>query len=349
MVLALALALLACSSEPPPAPPSGPFGLVFATEAGVLRADRDGKNAVAMTLGAGDALPVPSPDGARAVVERAAEPGDCVLANHVALWLVGDVEQKLLTNAAVRGSARWSPDGSTILWASAKGDRDSCGQPYATREDLYAANADGSGERQLAPSKKPVTDRDAAWSPDGTRLAFVRSGELYVLTIGSDAPMRLTDSERRATMASPIWSPDGAEIVFAVLRDDPKKSEIWRIPSAGGKYERLHDGGAFDLPAAWSWDGKTILLESTLWSGETADAAVVALDVASGNRTVLAPDPAEDRDPTLSPDGRDVAFASNRGGAWALWRVGLDGALPIRVTNGSGVGSRAIWVRSHTR
>jgi len=56
-----------------------------------------------------------------------------------------------------------------------------------------------------------------AWSPDGSRIAFVANGDIYtVLSDGSDV-RRLTDNE--SNQGNPVWSPDGSRIAFVSERD----------------------------------------------------------------------------------------------------------------------------------
>lgn len=50
--------------------------------------------------------------------------------------------------------------------------------------------------------------------------------------------------------------------------------------------------------------------------------------------TQLTSDPASDVQPTFSPDGTRVAFASNRSGNWDIWIIRVDGGPPIRMTHG---------------
>ena len=48
--------------------------------------------------------------------------------------------------------------------------------------------------------------------------------------------------------------------------------------------------------------------------------------------TQLTSDPGSDIQPSVSPDGKHVAFASNRSGTWDIWVIGIDGGPPVQVT-----------------
>jgi Tol biopolymer transport system component len=75
----------------------------------------------------------------------------------------------------------WSPDGSRLVLAMEAGE----GEPYNPRAGIYVLNADGSGLRQISSGR---SDLWPTWSPDGTRIAFVRGHQLYTMASdGTDA------------------------------------------------------------------------------------------------------------------------------------------------------------------
>ena len=59
--------------------------------------------------------------------------------------------------------------------------------------------------------------------------------------------------------------------------------------------------------------------------------------------TQLTADPAADVQPVFSPDGRRVAFASDRGGAWDIWVIGVDGSPPVQITDSPGDELHPTW------
>ena len=72
----------------------------------------------------------------------------------------GSAETKLTNNTVDDVTPAWSPDGSTIAFASHR----------MGNWDIYLMNPDGSNERRL--TRNPASDRSPDWSPDGSRLAF---------------------------------------------------------------------------------------------------------------------------------------------------------------------------------
>jgi Tol biopolymer transport system component len=65
-------------------------------------------------------------------------------------------------------------------------------------------------------------------------------------------------------------------------------------------------------------------------SPEAGDWNLYTLDLRTGNRTALTTDPAADGVAVISPDGRTVAFLSNRGGTLAVWRVDIRGGAATK-------------------
>jgi Tol biopolymer transport system component len=152
----------------------------------------------------------------------------------------------------------WSPDGTRIAFESARGD--------VGDSDIYLMNADGSNQSRLTfRNTGPDDSRSAsnpAWSPDGTRIAFVadlRAGFGPVVDIhtvnadGTDDTNLTADFDSAAR--EPDWSPDGARLVF--FSDVP--NAIWAMNAEGTGKAKLKDGGS---SPAWSPDGTRIAYQA---------------------------------------------------------------------------------------
>ncbi|MFI5953970.1 serine hydrolase [Cryptosporangium sp. NPDC051539] len=94
-------------------------------------------------------------------------------------------------------------------------------------DQLWLAGADGGTLRRLTHG---VTDAAPAWSPDGTRIAFLRDGQVAILDVEGGEPEAVTDLPLGA--GAPRWSPDGSRLAFTAPVD----------PSGGGRGPMVSDG-----------------------------------------------------------------------------------------------------------
>jgi dipeptidyl aminopeptidase/acylaminoacyl peptidase len=141
------------------------------------------------------------------------------------------------------GAPRISPDGRRIAFESAR----SGGQ------DIWVANADGTGPRQL--TFLPIVSQPH-WSPDGRLIAFGGAAagqvrpDVWVVSADGGAPRALTSDLSYDTVLA--WSADGK---FVYFRSDGSGAgwEVWRVPVDGGAATRMTTGGG--LRAQESSDG----------------------------------------------------------------------------------------------
>jgi len=138
-------------------------------------------------------------------------------------------------------SPRWSPAGDKILFLSNK----------SGKAEIYSMNPDGSDVTQLSDSKDQLVD--AAWSHDGSRLAFSYGSGNVVNLYASDPDansnvVRLTSSGDMNQFVS--WSGDGEQVVFSSNRSG--NWDLWTVNADGSNPVQLTDDEHYDAYADWS-------------------------------------------------------------------------------------------------
>ena len=276
---------------------------------------------------------------------------------------------QLTNNIEQEENLAWTPDGSKIVFLREV----YVGKSLDTEPSFFRMNADGSDEARL---RTPMTHRstgiglDVDWSPDGSKIAFVRdmlvSTNLARATIflmnadGSDQTQLCPETKRWED--SPDWSPDGSKIAF--VRTDDGGSQIYTVNADGTGLTQLTRDPAYttDSPE-WSPDGSKVLFsayhkdvgEFGPDSGDNYDVFVMNAD-GSGVQNLTDKPEFNDTEPTWSPDGRDIAFVRGslhgeaprrspdyRGADSEIWRMGADGSLPTRLTRNSVYDFDPVW------
>ncbi len=123
--------------------------------------------------------------------------------------------------------------------------------------------------------------------------------------------------------------------LFGEMQDVPGLPKTAFGTSRFHQHTTLDEG--FDSDVAVDPEGQWLVYASSR-NGEHAN--LYAQQIAGGPVTQLTSNPADDAQPTFSPDGKRIAFCSNRGGAWDLFLMNTDGGQVVRLTNGSQDGSQ---------
>src|SRR5262249_6259375 len=158
-------------------------------------------------------------------------------------------------------------------------------------------------------------------SPDGSSVAFTWNGDteenwdIYVKLTGAGSPQRLTSDP--AMDLNPAWSPDGQSIAFVRVREDHPLVVV--IPSRGGPERevlepvRLGNLGA-GQSLAWSADSRFLIAGTT--SSYSEPFALTAVNVATLKTARITAPPTGstgDAEPSVSPDGKMIAFVRRSG------------------------------------
>jgi len=188
----------------------------------------------------------------------------------------------------------------------------------AARE-IYLMEPDGSQVRALTDAgAEGMVAAEPAWSPDGTRMAFVLStpehlgayagdGDIYLVNADGSGLTQLTEGLQAA---APAWSPDGTRIVFA--RDQGTSLVVMNADGSGAQELRL-DGEAYPSyqGPAWSPDGARIAFQAS--PEPRADTNSVYVTNVDGTGTTRVTHGGSDGTPAWSPDGTLLAYAGPDG------------------------------------
>jgi dipeptidyl aminopeptidase/acylaminoacyl peptidase len=188
-----------------------------------------------------------------------------------------------LPRFAAVSDPRISPDGERIAYVVTTIDLEA----NTTRSAVWLVPFEGGVPRRLTAGERH--DRAPRWSPDGRHLAFVsdRAGaaELYVLPLEGGEPRRLTTGAGK--IGDVAWSPDGRRIAYVALLATEEKDPRRRVT----EHRHKRDGEGFF--------GST---RRHIW----------VVDAAGGAPLQLTDGPWDDGAPAWSPDGREIAFVSDR-------------------------------------
>jgi Tol biopolymer transport system component len=211
--------------------------------------------------------------------------------------------------------ASYSPDGRRIVFE----------QLY----DIYVMNADGTGRKALTTGG---TNGDPSWSPDGKRVVYSSQAngnyELFSVAATGGSPQQITHSP--GDDHNPVYSPDGTKLaydhigcqnsgggtcVLVANADGTQEVNVTSEPTVPGC--ELQPGyylnGASSQPD-WSPDGKKVIFTGPVTcSVSSIGKDIWIMDADGRNKVDLNRDNATtDNHPVFSPDGKRIAFISDR-------------------------------------
>jgi Tol biopolymer transport system component len=242
-------------------------------------------------------------------------------------------ERRLATFAAPSALFRdlrllaWSGDGR---WLVVSGR-----QSTMAPAELVLLSTETGERRTLVPASRGFEDLEPAFSPDMSRIAFVRhsganSGDLFLLHLTPDLraqgePERLTFDN--LLIGSPVWTRDGRGIVFTRYATAGKPS-IWKMTPGHGRPEPLPISADNALGLAISAKGDRLV-----YTRETTNSSIWTMDRAAQGERLLIGSSGREFAPSYSPDGERIAFESSRSGWSEIWIADRDGSHPRQITH----------------
>ena len=254
--------------------------------------NEDGSAQRNLSEGGGRGSPAVSSDGGRIAFVSTENSSS----GKTEVWVMdfdGTNMEMITETDAPSGSPSWSPDGSQIAFTgTSEEESDEC-DPVAWPEgcnDVFVLKLESREIRNL--TREPARTYLAAWAPDGTQVAFVRSktertGELWVVNVDGSDLRQLTRNAQIRT--KPSWSPDGSRLAYSNLGDGSES--IWLVDVGGSTPVEISNECNWMTWPAWSPDGDRI--SYSCWSEGDRDSDIWTMNVDGTDSIQLTHEPAE--------------------------------------------------------
>ena len=235
---------------------------------------------------------------------------------------VGGPARRITEDPGHDSLARWTPDGRRIIFTS---DR-------TGKAQLWEVAADGGTPRRVRANTGSESQSDV--SLDGRGLAFLSD---------LDGPPRLLVQDREkgvvrelvrhgddTIFGNPHWSPDGSRIAFS--SNWQAGHQVYVVDVASREVRRISSEARGGCEPRFTPDGRSLVYVNRGFGVPRSQ--LVAHDLETGRERALVDWPAFNYDPAFSPDGTEIAFASDITGEWAIFRQRLADGRAWRVTFG---------------
>jgi len=189
----------------------------------------------------------------------------------------GRPEQLTRLETGVVPSARWSPDGKSMLFLASSGE---------AGIQIYGLPAEGGEAKQLTRHATGVSQ--AAWAPDGLSIYF----------LASDA--RTAAERERDRLKDDVYT----------FEENFKQRHLWKMSIADGEEKKLTDGPWSVLAYRLSQDGRQIVAHRapTPLVDDSARSEIWVMDASGGSARALTDNAVEENEGELSPDGTQLLF-----------------------------------------
>lgn len=245
--------------------------------------------------------------------------------------------QKIIDNAY---NPAYSADGTHIAFEAS----------YVGPRRIWVADAAGRNPRQITTdASEAVHHILPRWSPDGRLLAYQNIEktklDIHVVDVASGKITKLTDDLVRD--ADPVWLPSSRDVLFSSARGGGWN--LWRVAvnadgTPASAPRQVTTGAGQDMQAAPAADGKSVAFVTL---NQNADLWLLPVDPATGTATGAATEliatTREDSRAAWSPDGKLVAFNSDRTGDMNVFVYSIADRATRPLTKGAGGDYQASW------
>jgi TolB protein len=197
------------------------------------------------------------------------------------------------------------------------------------RFELRVADADGHGAQAILISPEPIVS--PAWSPDGTRMAYVsfqnKKPILFVQSLTArrqPAPV----ASYRGSNSAPAWSPDGRQLAAVLTKDG--SSQIYLMNADGSGLRRITFSKLIDTEPFFTPDGQSIYFTSD----RGGSPQIYRMPAGGGDAMRVTFEGDYNVSPRVSPDGRFLAYITRVSGRFQLMMMDLETRQIRALTDG---------------
>ncbi len=260
----------------------------------------------------------------------------------------GENLHRLTFNPGMDGFPSWSPDGAKIIFSSER----------TNPADIFVMDANGENQTNLT-NTPDIYELRPVWSPATEEIMYILAEQQRATVYYSLAKMRSNGTDHMTIahedfpdwIESAIWSPDGRRVALTTIDSFDSSAKLHVIEMDGGYPKELDNEVSDGIVGGWSVTALQITLMTTptptltptpkplaasdgmlaFSSNESGNFEVYVMNADGTDWRNLTFNNADDLAPVFSPDGRHLAFSSNRNNSWGednVYIADFDGRNP---------------------
>jgi Tol biopolymer transport system component/DNA-binding winged helix-turn-helix (wHTH) protein len=301
---------------------------------GIYTAVVGGEKSLRLTKNPNDCCATWSPDARQVAFLRLFE-------KEVGVYVIsalGGTERRFYSESRpLYPSLAWSPDGKVLAVPE--------GNPHSFHSWIAFLSLSDFTTRQLTSPPDEARDNNPAFSPDGSKVAFIRGtvagvvNDLYVVPAAGGRAERLTFDN--CPMSGISWTADGNDIVFSSARGG--QMSLWRVAASGGSPRPVAGASSQALSPSVARRGNLLAYQQAVEKDNICRISLTDKRRVNSPTSVLVSAKGKKLRPHFSPDGRSIAFESNRLGNAEIWTCDSDGGNCAQLTSMHGTAGSSSW------